>query len=69
MKRYLIATTGPATVRAYGLVIPPDGIERALDEATLGLVSGDARLTVTPVKGSKGKAETAAPKKTRGRRS
>ena len=63
--RWRIEPAGPATVHAYGLSIPPGGIEHELDEATLGLLSGDARVTVTPVE----EAAPPAPRKGRGRRS
>ena len=69
MTRWRIAPNGPATVHAYGLAIPPSGIERALDAHTLGLVSGDARLTVTRVKEPRADTEPSLPKKPRGRRS
>lgn len=49
MKRWRIEPAGPGAVDTCGLRIPPGGIERELDEATLGLLSGDARVTVTPV--------------------
>ena len=60
--RWCVEPAGPGTVRAYGLSIPPGGIERELDEATLKLLSGDARVTLKP-------AEEAAPRKPRGKRS
>lgn len=69
MKRWRIVPAGPGGVHAAGLHIPPGGIERALDEATLGLLSGDARVTVTPVEEPADAAAPAAQKKTRGKRS
>ena len=69
MTRWHIRPTGPATVHAYGLAIPPDGIERELDEHTLGLISGDARLTVTRVKEPPADTAAPAPKNTRGKHS
>ena len=72
--RWRIEPAGPATVRTCGLVIPRGGIERELDEATVQLLSGDARVTVTPgvardARGAHDVATPAAPRKGRGRRS
>lgn len=61
MKRWRIVPAGPAAVDACGLRIPPGGIERELDEATVGLLSGDARVRVTPVEPAR---EKPAPRKT-----
>ena len=63
MTRYRIEPTAPQAIDAYGLSIPPGGIERELDEATLGLLAGDARVTVTPVE------EAPEPRRPRGKRS
>ena len=68
MKRWRIVPAGPRAVDACGLHIPPGGLERELDEATVGLLSGDARVTVTPVEEPDAGAAQ-APKKARGKRS
>ena len=69
MTRWRIAPAGPAAVDACGLRIPPGGIERELDRATLGLLSGDARVTLTPVEEEAEKPSPAALEKTRVKRS
>ncbi|MDE0203193.1 MAG: hypothetical protein OXK73_12255 [Rhodospirillaceae bacterium] len=65
--RCRIEPAGPGTVHACGLVIPPGGIERDLDAATLGLLSGDACVTVSPVEEPATPEGPAAPEKTRGK--
>lgn len=68
MTRCRIEPTGPGTVDACGLSIPSGGIEQDLDQATLALLSGDARVTVTPVDAEAEKTPPAPPKKASRRR-
>ena len=60
--RCRVEPAGPATVHAYGLSIPHGGIELELDDATLRLLSGDARVTVKPAEEPAGPAAPKKPK-------
>ena len=48
MNLYRVEPAGPAAVDTCGMRIPRGGITLPLDEATVGLLEGDARVTVTP---------------------
>ena len=68
MSRYRIAPAGPGAVDAWGLHVPPDGIERELDGDLLAMLSGDAQVTVEPAEEPSPETPPPAPGKRAARR-